>query len=195
MSSLSEAAANYIEKHKQSLLESYYSMHKEGAVILLLYHGGDLYKGKFMTWLEIGYNCSVDPFYAERDFGFPSNTCDVATQHLSQHPGRLIILTWFYPLGFYPDFSLCSIVPRSTSESTSDCFVVTATFELEDSSFVINRYRYFRDKYLMTNATGKLLVNFYYIIGPHLANLIRSQPRLKLFSKNILLRILKFLPT
>jgi hypothetical protein len=66
---------------------------------------------------------------------------------------------------------------------------------LEDSSFVINRYRYFRDKYLMTNATGKLLVNFYYIIGPHLANLIRSQPRLKLFSKNILLRILKFLPT
>jgi hypothetical protein len=190
MSSLSEAATNYIEKHKQSLLESYYSMHKEGAVILLLYPDGDLYKQKFMNWIEIGYNCSVDPFYAERDFGLPPNTHSVATRYLSSHSGHLIILTWFYPMGFNPDFSVCTIVP----ESTSDCFVVTATFELEDQSDVINRYRDFRDKHLMTNATGKLLVNFYYIIGPHLANLIRSHSRLKLFSKKILLYILKFLP-
>ena len=191
MSSLSKSAANYVEKHKQSLLESYYSMHKEGAVILLLYPDGDLYKQKFMNWIEIGYNCSVDPFYAERDFGLPPNTHSVATRYLSSRPGHLIILTWFYQMGFNPDFSVCTIVPQSTS----DCFVVTATFELEESSFVINRYRDFRDKYLMTNATGKLLVNFYYIICPHLANLIRSQSRLKLFSKKILLYIFKFLPT
>lgn len=191
MSSLSEAATNYIEKHKQSLLESYYSMHKEGAVILLLYHDGDLYKQKFMNWIEVGYNCSVDPFYAERDFGLPPNTYNVATRYLSSHPDQLIVLTWFYPMGFYPDFSVCTIVPQSTS----DCFVVTATFELEESSFVINRYRDFRDKYLITNVTGRLFVNFYYIIGPHLANLIRSQPRLKIFSKKILLHIFKFLPT
>lgn len=190
MSSLSESAANYVEKYKQSLLETYYSMHKEGAVILLLYPDGDLYKQKFMNWIEIGYNCSVDPFYAERDFGLPPNTHSVATRYLSSRPGHLIILTWFYPMGFNPDFSVCTIAPQSIS----DCFVVTATFELEDSSFVINRYRDFRDTYLMTNATGKLLVNFYYIIGPHLANLIRSQPRLKLFSKKILLYIFKFLP-
>lgn len=190
MSSLSEVATNYVEKHKQSLLKSYYSKHTEGAVILLLYHNGDLYKERFMNRIEILGN-SVSPYYAEDDFGFPANTSEVANQYMYKYPEHLVIMTWFYPLGFYPDFYVCTIV----SGNTSDCFVVTATFELEDSSFVINRYRDFRDKHLITNATGKLLVSFYYIIGPHLANLIRSQPRLKLFSKKILLHIFKFLPT
>jgi len=191
MSSLSEVATNYVEKHKQSLLERYYSMHKEGAVILLLYPDGDLYKERFMNWIEIGYNGSVSPLYAERDFGFPSNTCDAATQYLSKSPGQLIVITWIYPVGFNPNFYICTIA----SQNVGDCFIVTATFELENSSFVISRYRDFRDKYLMTNAIGKLLINFYYLIGPHLANLIRSQPRLKLFSNKILLYILKFFPT
>jgi hypothetical protein len=78
--------------------------------------------------------------------------------------------------------------------SQSDCFVVTATFDTPDAIFVIDRYRNFRDRYLLRNFVGIGLVRSYYLIGPHLANLVKTNLLLKSISKKLLLFILIFLP-
>lgn len=69
----------------------------------------------------------------------------------------------------------------NTSKNSSSCFVVTAT--MNDSNHpVVNDFRMYRNKYLETNKLGNVFIKLYYLIGPHLANLIKKNPSLKKIS-------------
>lgn len=67
---------------------------------------------------------------------------------------------------------------KKPAKSSSSCFVVTATMG-DTNHPIVNDFRNFRDEYLLTNYFGKLLVYFYYIIGPYFASLIEKKKWLK----------------
>lgn len=70
----------------------------------------------------------------------------------------------------------------SSDVSSSNCFVITAT--MGDSNHpVVNEFRIYRDKKLLTNEVGKAFVRFYYRVGPFVAPVIR---------KNVILRRIVF---
>jgi hypothetical protein len=178
MGNLSSIAPRYIETNKLSLLNKYYNRHTEGAVILFFNSDGSLYKDQFMTKTEI-----------MNSYILPVNAYEEATEYWSKFPNQLVFMSWFYPVEPYVRFNVYAL-----GSSQSDCFVVTATFDTPDAIFVIDRYRNFRDRYLLRNFVGIGLVRSYYLIGPHLANLVKTNLLLKSISKKLLLFILIFLP-
>jgi len=69
----------------------------------------------------------------------------------------------------------------TSNKSSSSCFVVTAT--MNDANHpVVNDFRTYRDKYLATNKLGNIFIKFYYLIGPHFADLINNHPSLRKIS-------------
>lgn len=195
MGSLSSIAPRYIETNKLSLLNKYYNRHTEGAVILFFNSDGSLYKDQFMTKTEI----RTSPI-------LPDNAYEEANGYWSKFSNQLVFMSWFYPVSRDVSFNvyalgtiLVKITPNQGAQgaqvtSESDCFVVTATFDTPDAIFVVDRYRSFRDRYLLKNFLGIGLVRSYYLIGPHLANLVKSNLLLKSISKKLLLFVLRFLP-
>jgi hypothetical protein len=198
MGSLSSIAPRYIESNKYSLLDKYYNRHTEGAVILFFNSDGSLYKEQFMTKTEI-----------MNSYILPVNAYEEANEYWSKFPNQLVFMSWFYPVEPYVRFNvyalgssqwvLVKVTPNQGVQgeqvaSESDCFVVTATFDTPDAIFVVDRYRSFRDRYLLKNFLGIGLVRSYYLIGPHLANLVKTNLLLKSISKKLLLFILVFLP-
>lgn len=195
MGSLSSIAPRYIESNKYSLLDKYYNRHTEGAVILFFNSDGSLYKEQFMTKTEI-MNSSI----------LPDNAYEEANEYWSKFSILLVFMSWFYPVSRDVSFNvyalgtvLVKVTPNQGVQgaqvaSESDCFVVTATFDTPDAIFVVDRYRSFRDRYLLKNFLGIGLVRSYYLIGPHLANLVKTNLLLKSISKKLLLFILVFLP-
>ena len=195
MGNLSSIAPRYVETNKLSLLNKYYNRHTEGAVILFFNSDGSLYKDQFMTKTEI-----------MNSYILPVNAYEEATEYWAKFPNQLVFMSWFYPVEPYVGFNvyalgtiLVKINPNQGLQvaqvaSESDCFVVTATFDTPDAIFVVDRYRSFRDRYLLKNFLGIGLVRSYYLIGPHLANLVKSNLLLKSISKKLLLFVLRFLP-
>ena len=195
MGSLSSIAPRYIESNKYSLLDKYYNRHTEGAVILFFNSDGSLYKEQFMTKTEI-MNSSI----------LPDNAYEEANEYWSKFSILLVFMSWFYPVSRDVSFNVYALgtvlvkvnpnqgVQGAQVASESDCFVVTATFDTPDAIFVVDRYRSFRDRYLLKNFLGIGLVRSYYLIGPHLANLVKSNLLLKSISKKLLLFVLRFLP-
>lgn len=195
MGSLSSIAPRYIESNKYSLLDKYYNRHTEGAVILFFNSDGSLYKEQFMTKTEI-----------MNSYILPVNAYEEANEYWSKFPNQLVFMSWFYPVSRDVSFNvyalgtvLVKVTPNQGVQgeqvaSESDCFVVTATFDTPDAIFVVDRYRSFRDRYLLKNFLGIGLVRSYYLIGPHLANLVKTNLLLKSISKKLLLFILVFLP-
>ena len=195
MGILSSIAPRYIESNKYSLLDKYYNRHTEGAVILFFNSDGSLYKEQFMTKTEI-MNSSI----------LPDNAYEEANEYWSKFSILLVFMSWFYPVSRDVSFNVYALgtvlvkvnpnqgVQGAQVASESDCFVVTATFDTPDAIFVVDRYRSFRDRYLLKNFLGIGLVRSYYLIGPHLANLVKSNLLLKSISKKLLLFVLRFLP-
>jgi len=192
MGSLSSIAPRYVESNKLSLLNKYYNRHTEGAVILFFNSDGSLYREQFMTKTEI-MNSSM----------LPDNAYEEANEYWSKFSNQLVFMSWFYPVSRDVSFNVYALgtilvkIPANQGaqvSSESDCFVVTATFDTPDAGFVVDRYRSFRDRYLLRNFIGIGLVRSYYLIGPHLANLVKSNLLLKSISKKLLLFVLRFLP-
>ena len=141
-----------------------------------------------------------------------SSAFQEAKMYWHTYPDQLVFLCYEYPIqpkalfwrngardiasklvapycSFAIDSSLLNQKPNN-----SDCFVVTATFDDPDGVTIIDKYRNFRDVYLKKNFIGSILVYCYYIVGPHLASVIRSSQLLKSISKKVLTFIANFLP-
>lgn len=204
---IATVAERYIEDNKVFFLQKYYQTHQHGAVILFFNKDGSLYKEQFMTKLEI-IKSSV----------LPDNAYSEAQEYWYKFPNQLVFLSWFYPITYGTPFSVYSLgtimvglpiraiseaqkndllrkinQPPSQNINNSDCFIVTATFGTPDAKEV-HRYRAFRDKYLMSNNLGLILVKIYYLIGPKIAKIIKSNLFLKKLSHKILKTISRILP-
>jgi hypothetical protein len=67
---------------------------------------------------------------------------------------------------------------QKQKETSSNCFIVTATMG-DISHPVVNDFRTFRDKKLLTTPIGTYFVKFYYIIGPFFANIIKHNSKIR----------------
>lgn len=81
----------------------------------------------------------------------------------------------------------------SQPNSSSDCFVVTATFGTPYAQEVI-KYRHFRDKYLSQYLLGRIFIDLYSFWGPKLAAIVKKNPRLKLAMAKVLGAASQMLP-
>lgn len=68
------------------------------------------------------------------------------------------------------------------------CFIATAAYGDERHPAVAS-LRQFRDKYLMTNESGKQFIRAYYAIGPYIADFIREKPWACLLTQGLLLPV------
>lgn len=71
---------------------------------------------------------------------------------------------------------------------TEGCFIATAVFGNYDSEPVI-KLRLWRDTHLMPSKLGRILVFFYYRIGPYLSKIVDRNPRLKTVLKTFFERL------
>lgn len=62
--------------------------------------------------------------------------------------------------------------------SSSNCFVVTATMG-DINHQVVQDFRFYRDNTLLKTHFGKVVINFYYKVGPYMAKLIENNENLK----------------
>lgn len=69
--------------------------------------------------------------------------------------------------------------------TVSPCFVATATYGTPMASEIASLRR-FRDRYLLSNAVGRKLVDFYYEVGPGAADTIRESSVLRAISREVL---------
>lgn len=69
----------------------------------------------------------------------------------------------------------------STSKSNSSCFVITATMG-DPFHPIVDEFRAYRDKNLLTNVIGRIFVNLYYKVGPYAASIIRRSEVLRKIS-------------
>lgn len=67
---------------------------------------------------------------------------------------------------------------KAKQESSSSCFVVTATMG-DINHPVVTNFRRYRDEHLLTNFWGSVFVRIYYVIGPFFAMIIRKNERLR----------------
>lgn len=72
-------------------------------------------------------------------------------------------------------------VKPASSESSSSCFVITATMgDLYHP--IVDEFRAYRDRKLLTNEFGKAFVSFYYKVGPYAASIISKSEILRKLS-------------
>ena len=80
-----------------------------------------------------------------------------------------------------------NLVPYKT------CFIATAVYE-EGESNQLQSLRKFRDTILLTNFFGFILVKFYYLYSPPIANFLKKNKKCAVFVKILLDRIVQKLP-
>jgi hypothetical protein len=80
--------------------------------------------------------------------------------------------------------SPCSI--RANFSGAGWCFIATAAYGTPMAE-EIGILREFRDEYLLTNAVGQILVDFYYRVSPPVAEFITEHPSLKPIVRAVLL--------
>ena len=72
---------------------------------------------------------------------------------------------------------------KKKADSNSKCFIITATMN-DPYHPIVEEFRAYRDRKLLSNIIGKTFVNFYYKVGPFVALVISKSPILrKLFFK------------
>lgn len=78
---------------------------------------------------------------------------------------------------------------KSTQSNSTDssCFVVTATYG-DVNHPVVNDFRLYRDSVLMKYLLGRVFINFYYIIGPFFASIIKSHSNLRKLARLYLIQ-------
>ncbi|MEZ2301810.1 MAG: CFI-box-CTERM domain-containing protein [Microcoleus sp.] len=80
----------------------------------------------------------------------------------------------------------------SISSSSSSCFIATAAYSTSAHPD-IDTFRNFRDKKLLTNPVGQVLVSLYYKISPSIANYVKRQPVIKSFLRQQLERLAEWM--
>jgi hypothetical protein len=70
---------------------------------------------------------------------------------------------------------------KPTNTSSSSCFVITATMG-DPYHPIVDEFRAYRDRKLLTNSFGKAFVSFYYKVGPYAASIISKSEILRKFS-------------
>lgn len=73
---------------------------------------------------------------------------------------------------------------KSTSESESSCFIATAVYGA--NSVQVYLLRNFRDQILMKSMFGRLFVLAYISTSPTVANILKSHPKMRAITKNLL---------
>ena len=76
--------------------------------------------------------------------------------------------------------------------SSSSCFIATAAY-CTSAHPDIDTFRNFRDKKLLTNPVGQVLVSSYYKISPSIANYVKRQPVIKSFLRQQLERLAEWM--
>ncbi|MEG4915699.1 CFI-box-CTERM domain-containing protein [Microcoleus sp. B7-D4] len=79
-----------------------------------------------------------------------------------------------------------------SSSSSSSCFIATAAY-CTSAHPDIDTFRNFRDKKLLTNPVGQVLVSLYYKISPSVANYVKRQPVIKSFLRQQLERLAEWM--
>lgn len=77
-------------------------------------------------------------------------------------------------------------------ESNPGCFIATAAYSTSIHPD-LDTFRTFRDDYLLTHRMGQKLVDFYYQVGPSLAQCVEKQPAIKRFVRQQLERLAKWM--
>jgi hypothetical protein len=72
-------------------------------------------------------------------------------------------------------------VKSASSKSSSSCFVITATMG-DPYHPIVDEFRAYRDRKLLTNEFGKAFVSFYYKVGPYAASIISKSEILRKLS-------------
>lgn len=72
-------------------------------------------------------------------------------------------------------------VKPASSKSSSSCFVITATMG-DPYHPIVDEFRAYRDRKLLTNEFGKAFVSFYYKVGPYAASIISKSEILRKLS-------------
>lgn len=70
------------------------------------------------------------------------------------------------------------------SKSDSSCFIVTATMNNDPNNYIVDDFRKYRDQYLKPSFTGKIFIQFYYLIGPIISLPIKYNQSLQKLSYN-----------
>ena len=83
---------------------------------------------------------------------------------------------------------------NSVTISDSSCFIATAAYSTSIHPD-LDTFREFRDRKLLSNSAGKLLVSIYYKLGPILASFIDRLPVVKLFIRKQLVNLAKWMRT
>ena len=68
--------------------------------------------------------------------------------------------------------------PITNGDSSSSCFVITATMG-DPYHPIVDEFRSYRDRKLLTNEFGKAFVSFYYKVGPYAASIISKSEILR----------------
>jgi hypothetical protein len=101
---------------------------------------------------------------AEKGYSFDSWTGDVATLECQCH-STTVTMNGNYAI-------------TANFKATKMCFIATAAYGTPMAAEV-QILREFRDKYLLTNRLGRAFVDFYYTVGPPVAEFITEHPVLK----------------
>ena len=75
--------------------------------------------------------------------------------------------------------------PERTFTTVSPCFIATAAYG-SPLAHEVSVLRMLRDRYLATNAPGRLLIQAYYELGPELAAVVREHPALRTLSRALI---------
>lgn len=87
--------------------------------------------------------------------------------------------------GESPYSSEVSVKTNETSSGDINCFIATAVYGTPLAP-EIEVLRKFRDRYLITNAPGRLFVRFYYAVSPSIAEVIKNHKGLKFVTRIML---------
>jgi hypothetical protein len=90
------------------------------------------------------------------------------------------------------EISSQEICPLTLEEAGGGCFVATAAYS-SSSHPDLDTFRRFRDRTLLTNPLGRLLVSVYYQIGPQLAQFVNRNLHIKKFVKFLLEKLAYFM--
>lgn len=82
---------------------------------------------------------------------------------------------------------------KTLSSENKNCYIATVAFD-DNNHPVVEKFRQFRNEYLLNNYLGKYLVSKYYLVSPQLSVSLKNKTTLNKSIKLILIIISKILP-
>ena len=107
-------------------------------------------------------------------------------------PGTYTLITKFEGDAFYlssSDSDVFEVIAITTNGNGNGCFIATVLYGPLSSE--TETLRQFRDRYLLTNILGRLLVSGYYKFSPFLSDFVSENQKLKNIAKRTLKPIIR----